>query len=483
MKAIFYLITILFTTTTLIGQNKFKTKPFIIQGQITDCPEKNLKIFFQNKNGQSLMDTLQLDALGKFYLKTFKVDKPQIASIQQNNIQINDFFIAPGYNLTITGIGKDYYSLAKSKKISGVGAESNRYRFLLDSILLARNDATKWWELNENDLLAYISKNQKLKDSIIHVVFDRNPVQDRFLKYFGSLVRLDITFSKLYMLLSHVKWNNYNYENSISFVRNNFDHTILDNMFKSEYLISEQYKGLMGNDYIDYLVTLDYKKDSTLRDQKGYKLKKINEIYQGKVKEFALYHRMESLIENSNSFEKLNAYKEQFANYISNLKNQYYKKSLESKFVEKETELLRTQVGKPAPGFTLENRSGNTYSLADYKGKVVYLDLWASWCGPCREETPAFRILYNRYKEDNRIVFISIAVHDGINNWKKALEEDKPEWLQLIDKQDQVWKSYVANFIPKFIVIDKAGNIVNFDAPRPSSGKEIENILNAEMAK
>lgn len=483
MKATCYLITILFTTNTLIGQNKFKTKPFIIQGQITDCPEKNLKIFFQNKNGQSLMDTLQLDASGKFYLKTFKVDKPQIASIQQNNIQINDFFIAPGYNLTITGIGKDYYSLAKSKKISGVGAESNRYRFLLDSISLARKDATKWWELNENDLLTYISNSQKLKDSIIHVVFDRNPVQDKFLKFFGSLVRLDITFSILYMLLSHVKWNNYNYENSISFVRNNFDHSILDNLFKSEYLSSDQYRGLIGNDYLEYLVSLDYKKDSTLRDQKGYKLKKINETYRGKVKEFALYHRMESLIENINTFEKINDYKEQFATYISKLKNPYYKKSLESEFDEKEAELLRTQIGKPAPEFTLENNSGNNYSLADFKGKVVYLDMWASWCGPCREETPALKNLYNRYKDDNRIVFIGIAINDGINNWKKALEEDKPEWLQLIDKEGLVWKSYVAYLIPKFIVIDKAGKIANFDAPRPSSGKEIENILDIEMAK
>lgn len=483
MKSTCYLITILFTANTLIGQNKFKTKPFIIQGQITDCPEKNLKIFFQNKNGQSLMDTLQLDALGKFYLKTYKVDKPQIASIQQNNIQINDFFIAPGYNLTITGIGKDYYTLAKSKKISGVGAESNRYRFLLDSISLARKDTTKWWELNENDLLTYISNSQKLKDSIIHVVFDRNPVQDKFLKFFGSLVRLDITFSKLYMLLSHVKWNNYNYENSISFVRTNFDHSILDNLFKSEYLSSDQYRGLIGNDYLDYLVNLDYQKDSTLRDQKGYKLKKINETYRGKVKEFALYHRMESLIENINTFEKINDYKEQFATYISKLKNPYYKKSLESEFVDKEAELLRTQIGKPAPEFTLENNSGNTYSLADFKGKVVYLDMWASWCGPCREETPALKSLYNRYKDDNRIVFIGIAINDGINNWKKALEEDKPEWLQLIDKEGLVWKSYVAYLIPKFIVIDKAGNIVNFDAPRPSSGKEIENILNVEIAK
>jgi hypothetical protein len=101
-------------------------------------------------------------------------------------------------------------------------------------------------------------------------------------------------------LLSHVKWNNYNYENSISFVRNNFNNNILDHLFKDEYLVSEQYKGLITNNYPDYLVNLDYQKDSTLREIKGYKLKKVNETYKGKIKEFVLFSRM---IENSNSFE------------------------------------------------------------------------------------------------------------------------------------------------------------------------------------
>lgn len=201
------------------------------------------------------------------------------------------------------------------------------------------------------------------------------------------------------------------------------------------------------------------------------------------MKEYVLYNLIKSSIRNSKSFENLNDYKEQFEFYIATLSNNYYKESLESNFVEKETELLNKQIVKPAPKFTLRNNFGETYRLDDFKDKVVYLDLWASWCGPCKAETPSFKTLYNKYKNDNRIVLISIAVDDGINEWKKALGEDKPDWLQLLDQEGTVSKSYVANSIPKFIIIDKKGNIVSFDAPRPSSGAELENILNQEIAK
>jgi thiol-disulfide isomerase/thioredoxin len=483
MKKTFALFVTLLIAPILFGQNEPKREPFIIKGQITECPEKYLKIFFLDEKGQSLIDTIKLDESGRFYLKTFKVQVPQRTSIQQNNIQINDFFVAPGYNLTITGIGKDFLSLAKSKRISGVGSESNKYRFMLDSILVARMDKTRLFELKENAFLSYVNNYQKLKDSIAKIVFDKKFNKDKFFKYFGSLVNLDNKFNKLSLLVSHVNRNTYSYEKSILFIRNNFDNKILDNLYNDEYLISNDYRGFIGGEWLNYLVTLDFKKDSTLQNQKGYKLKKVNEIYQGKVKEFVLYNRMGSSIEYSNSFEKLNDYKEQFENYFSSLKNQYYKKSLESKIAEKETELLRTQVGKPAPQFTLESNLGKTYNLKDFKDRVVYLDLWASWCSPCRAETPSFKILYEKYKNDKRVAFLSIAVRDGINEWKKALEEDKPDWIQLLDKEGLVWKSYVANSIPKFILIDKQGNIVNFDAPKPSSGEEIEKLLNSEMAK
>lgn len=484
MKLTFSLVIIFFSNAVLWGQNRIKKPPLIIQGQITNCPEKYLNIFFRDINGQILIDTLKLDESGKFYLKTYKVTAPQQTSIQQKNIQINNIFVAPGYNLTITGNGKDFRSLFESKTISGIGSESNRYRFMLDSIIAIRKDKTRWDELSQDDLLVYLSNQQKLKDSISALVFDKKSVDDKYLNYFGSMVRLDNKFSKLYMLVTHVNIYNYSYDSSISFVQNNFDNKILDNIYKDEYLASNDYRnGFITNEWLTYLVNLDFKRDSSLKNQKDYKLKKISTAYQGKVKEYSLNILMESSIEFCKSFKRLNEYKEQFSFYISSLESKFYKESLENKIAEKEKELIRTQIGKPAPSFTIQNNLGEIVSLENFKGKVVYLDLWASWCAPCRAETPYFKLLYRKFKDNEQIAFLSVAVRDGFNEWIKAIKEDKPDWVQLIDKDDSVWKSYVANTIPKFILIDKKGNIVDFDAPSPSSGEKIEKLLSIEIAK
>lgn len=222
MKKIFTLVFILLASTILLfGQEKFKTDPFIIKGQITNCPEKQLKIYFKDGNGDLIVDTLNLDGSGNFNLMTFKVKYPQRSYIRQNNIQINDILIAPGYNLTIKGNGKDFLSLLQTKRITGIGSESNRYRIVLDSILIARMDIRDFNQLNEIDFLTYIKKDQKLIDSMAHVIFEKKPIQDKYLKYFGSLVRLDNKFIKLATLVTYVIFNNYNYEKSIAFVRNN----------------------------------------------------------------------------------------------------------------------------------------------------------------------------------------------------------------------------------------------------------------------
>jgi thiol-disulfide isomerase/thioredoxin len=475
---------LLLSTTYLYGQTHPNRQAFIIQGQITDCPEQYLRIFFRDTNQQVLIDTIRLDEYGKFYLKTYKLTGPQRTSIQKNTIQINDIFVAPGYNLTITGNGKDFLSLLKTKKIDGIGSESNKYRFMLDSIFLARNDKTDWFILKQNELLTYLENQQKLVDSVYHKVFDKRAVNDKYQGYFASMVRFDNEFRKLYMLVSHVNYNNYSYDSSIAFVRANFNNKILDDLYKEDYLISNEYRnGFIANQWLNYLINLDFKKDSSLGDKFEYKLKKISSVYKGKVRDFALYTRMESEIVNSKVLSELNINKGKIEPYLSSLRSNFYKESIERKVFEKENELIRLVKGKPAPQFTLESNLGKTYSLDDFKGKVIYLDLWASWCAPCREETPSLKRLYNKYKANNQIVFLSISVNDGVNEWKKAIEKDEPDWIQLKDKDGLVWRSYVATFIPKFIVIDKSGNIVDFDAPRPSSGQAIEKLLDQEIGK
>jgi len=468
---------------SLFGQKKIQPEPLIIQGQITNCSEKFLKIFFRDNIDKMIIDTIWLDKSGQFYLKTYNLTIPQRTSIQQNNIQINDLFVAPGYKLTITGNGKDYRTLSKTRKISGIGSVSNKYRDLYDSLSYARRDAKCWYEMNENELLSYIKKDQRLKDSLVHIIFDQKLSNDKYLSYFGKVTRIDNVFNKLYMLMAHVDMNKYDYNKSVAIVRNNFDNKVLDNLFRDEYFISTDYKTWFASEYLNYTINLNIKKDSTIKKNVAYKLEILNKVFSGKLKEYVIFNLMSSAIEQSKSFEKINGYKDQFKPYISNLKNPQYKKAIETKFADKETELLRIQVGKPAPKFTLESNSGKSYSLDDFKGKVVYLDFWASWCGPCRAETPAFKILFDKFRNNNQVVFLSIDVSDGSNEWKKALEEDKPDWIQLRDNNGNVWKSYVANTIPKFVLIDKQGNIINFEAPGPSSGEKIIILINKEIAK
>ncbi|MDB5202981.1 MAG: Thiol-disulfide isomerase or thioredoxin [Ferruginibacter sp.] len=472
-----------FWSMNLVAQKKSAIQPLIISGQLKDCPEKKLYVNFKEKNGLVLLDSLLLDAEGKFYLRTVKLKYPQVLSFQRNNIQLDDIMVAPGYRLNITADGRDYSSIQRTKKITGIGAESNRYHLILDSIRHARDNNILWFNLNEKELLFHLQKKKLLEDSVARVVFDKPPVADKYLGYFGKMIRMDNKFSELYMLVVLTNNKQYDAQRSTTFIRNNFDNDILDNIFRDAYFSSEQYVGLMRSEYLRYLLKPDYQRDPDLANRADYKLEKVNKVYRGKIKERVLLGLIRSGIRSYDSIDSLTAYRVRVGPYVAAFSDPNFQQTISSEFLEKRTALLRTAVGKPAPLFALESDSGRLYRLEEFKGKVVYIDLWASWCGPCRLETPAFKKLYHSFKEDARIVFLGIAVNDGEAPWRKALKQDQPDWIQLLDRNGQVDRAYVATMIPKFIVIDKQGNIVSFDAPAPSSGPIIENLLREEMAK
>jgi len=151
--------------------------------------------------------------------------------------------------------------------------------------------------------------------------------------------------------------------------------------------------------------------------------------------------------------------------------------------VLKETELTGSQPGHESPDFTGTGLDGKIYSTRNFKGKVILIDLWASWCGPCRRETPFLKKIYKKYKNDNRIIFISIAIADHQLKWKKAIAEDTPTWLQLFDSENTSHSYFNGTLeIPRFIVIGKDGNIIDFDAPLPSEKNYLSKILDLGIA-
>lgn len=479
MKKFFSIVLLPFFFSASSAQIKNQFQWLTLNGQIKNYNKNYLLLQYEAVNGVLSTDTIRLDNEKNFNFKTKKINKPTLATLGDTKL-----FIAPGYVLSLSADGKDIISFYKSKKISGIGSESNNYLFILDSISFARMDTTNFLLFNETEMLAYIKEQQLLLDSIVHKVFDRKSKQDPYLNYFGSLVRLNNKFMKLYLLLTHVNQRRYDYSKSEVFVRSNFDTTILNDFYKEEFLQSEYYKNwIIEGEYLTYLLNIDYKKDPTLKKRNGYDLEIVNKEYKGKVREYVMFRRIAASINRSKTIEDLNDNKQKYETYTANFTNSTYIDALENNFRYRAAVIERTQVGKPAPSFSLKNEVGKIYSLSDFKGQVVYLDFWASWCKPCREETPYLKQIYERYREEKGLIIVSVSVDEERQRWEKALMEDKPTWLQLIDEDNSVYKSYVPGIIPKFILIDKKGNIVNFDAPRPSDRQELEELLKKELAK
>ncbi len=121
--------------------------------------------------------------------------------------------------------------------------------------------------------------------------------------------------------------------------------------------------------------------------------------------------------------------------------------------------------------------NGGTKSLSDFKGKFVYIDVWATWCGPCKEQMPYYKKVIEKYKGNDKIAFLSISTDEESNfdGWKAMVKEKAVGGVQLFSKRDiNFAKNYRITSIPRFILIDPQGKIVKAKAPRPSSPKLIE---------
>ncbi|MCF2875535.1 MULTISPECIES: TlpA family protein disulfide reductase [unclassified Tenacibaculum] len=133
--------------------------------------------------------------------------------------------------------------------------------------------------------------------------------------------------------------------------------------------------------------------------------------------------------------------------------------------------------GADSPKFVdYENYKGGTTSLDDLKGKYVYIDMWATWCPPCKKEIPFLQKVEKQYHNKN-IQFVSISVDSekDYQTWKNMVADKNLSGIQLYAKKDKSFaNAYRVNSIPRFILIDPQGKIVTANAPRPSNPKLIE---------
>ncbi|AWV97579.1 TlpA family protein disulfide reductase [Arcticibacterium luteifluviistationis] len=148
----------------------------------------------------------------------------------------------------------------------------------------------------------------------------------------------------------------------------------------------------------------------------------------------------------------------------------------ETERAEKVVEVEKSKNGNLPAIMDLEDKA---FTFEKYKGKVIYVDFWASWCGPCRKEFPASRAMHESLssKQKKDIVFLYISIDEDLEKWRGAVEKLGLEEFGENGHSYEVSGRYQVSSIPRYMIIDKKGNLVNDKAPRPSSAETLPALL------
>ena len=250
----------------------------------------------------------------------------------------------------------------------------------------------------------------------------------------------------------------------------------------------------VSNDFYAKLNGFDYANETDYKIYKSYRTLVANHY----IKEIdnaeglqSTFNGIQSIESNYIKNDLLNNFKYSFSPAHSDL-DLFYSLLLETSSdeefktaVTQKYEIIKNLTeGNASPSFAYPDKENKVVSLEDLKGKYVYVDVWATWCGPCKREIPYLKEMTKEY-EGKDIEFVSISIDEtkDYDKWIAMLEDKEMDGIQLFSDKD--WnsdfvKAYDIKGIPRFILIDKEGMIVSADAARPSDPKlkeQLEELL------
>ena len=439
MKKIIYLTLIILGFSAC--QNK-ENHNIILSGTIKNMPGDTIFLYdVYQKNKQAIVvdstkhfaDTLNLKK-GYYKLKVAQ--------------QYTWLFLKPGDRLQLS---TDYKDFDNQLKYKGKGAIVNNYlaqKILLDQKLKRKTGYQYYAGLDETSFVKLLDSIGGLYDNLLKPVENKN---------FQKLERLLNNFKRSRMLVFYPAAKRYFSGDTTFKVSKNFPEAYQGIKIDDSMLYKLPDAVFHIGNYIDYQVKKDIKDDDN-----------------------SSYNKMLYVSKNVKNQEFINEFAYQLANYdlmytkdVDKFyalfdkieKNPEYKAKIKTKY----DNIKALQPGAPSPDFTAYDINGKEYHLKDFAGKPLYIDLWATWCGPCRREIPFLDKIKEQYK-DKPINFLSFDVYDDKNKWEQMVKQQKMTGWQLIntDRNLSFLKKYVVDGIPRFILLDKDGKIVDANAPRPS---------------
>lgn len=431
----------------------------VVMGEILNHESEAL---FRTGNLFDGKDTILVDETGSF-MHSFYINQARFVYLSYNN---SDFylFLAPGDTLEL---GFDVEEGLTNWHFDGRHARENELiderSTIFENTAIAQLEMDSLYKLDANDYRKLYIEKESVFDKYINSLQEYDMLHPDF-------VNLEIALNQINKANNFIQYPMiYNYFNGQLPELPEDYYSFLEEMdFDLPRFVGNSDFSMFTDLLVNHHVSMKAKKDSTIdaNPEKLFvsKLDMVKGLFNDeKVVSFVTYQTLNNHLKHSSRgvTEEIMAEAMQIINDSDK----------QEKLVEAYEKWKSLEPGNKAPQFTGEYIDESPFSSDDLKGKYIFVDVWATWCGPCIAEIPELEELQSHFAGKN-IAFVSISIDMKYDAWKAKVEKDNLKGIQIIartdESKDQILQDYSIGGIPRFMIIDPEGNIVDSDAPRPS---------------
>jgi len=453
----FTLIAIVFLMGACNLPDSYEPGEAVFSGSLTGA-ENQMLFIRQETTSNPQMDTINVGVDGSFVFDSY-LEKPAYFTLFVGRNQVL-IYLKPNDSLSFDG-DIQYFTDAK---FSGSSVVYNDY---LASFAKSQDQFSQIMQIEfkkpEASAVAVIDSLRTAQMNTLH------ELEENFAKVDQSFISTEKNRIKYFWGLSHVMYPLYYsyYNNDKTFKTSpEFDSYLGElNINDSNMISLPEYRQFISN-YLNSKVN-SYFEDKSIADANPsftvYQIEKIKELFtDDHVKSYLAYRIMKDHV----SYDGIKDYDLIWPIFDQICISTFFKKEIKDAL--ESWEYLKP--GSPAKDFSGVTLQGDTVRLSDFKGKYIYVDVWATWCRPCLGEIPALTQMEEQMK-DNNIVFISASVDRDKSAWDKMLTEQEMHGVQIyVGQSEDLSRFYKISGIPRFMLFDRSGNIFEVSADRPSQG-------------